>query len=134
MSGPEMLKRWLTGYGYTEGLSEYIAQFTEAKHNGTIYRGLHFNHYPDMSEIHDQNFCSWTTNKDVAEYFASHSKYGVVISKRSTGYDVEKVLEILRERGECPESLKHYRKGCSEKEVLDCMNVKEVRMRRVGIY
>lgn len=133
MNGPDMLKRWLTGFGYTDGLAEYISQFESAKHDGIVYRGLSFDHYPSQSEIHNQDFCSWTTSKDVAEYFASHGKYGIVLSKHSAGYDVEKVLEILRERGECPESLKNYRKVCSEKEVLDSLDVKRVKMRRVGI-
>lgn len=133
MNGPDMLKRWLTGFGYTEGLHEYVSQFAEAKHDGTVYRGLFFDHYPSLSEIQNQNFCSWTTDNNVAEYFASHGKYGIVLSKRSTGYDVDKILNILRERGEIPNSLRNYRKGCSEKEVLDSLDVREVEMRRVGI-
>ena len=133
MNGPDMLKRWLTGWGYTDGLSEYISQFQEAKYDGLVYRGLFFDHYPSPSEIYDQNLCSWTTNKDVAEYFASHGKYGIVLSKRSTGYDVEKILEMLRERGEIPESLKNYRKGCSEREILDSLEVQVVKMRRIGM-
>lgn len=133
MSGPDMLKRWLTGYGYTEGLLEFVQQFPEAKYDGIVYRGLFFDHHPSISEIHNQDFCSWTTSKDVAEYFASHGKYGIVLSKHSTGYDVEKVLEVLRERGDIPQSLKNYRKGCSEKEILDSLNVKDTKMRRVGV-
>ena len=133
MNGPDMLKKWLTGFGYTEGLSEYIAQFKEAKYDGIVYRGLFFDHYPSLSEIHNQDFCSWTTSKDVAEYFASHGKYGVVLSKRSAGYDVEKILVVLRERNEIPSSLKNYRKGCSEKEIVDSLDIRKVKVTRVGI-
>ena len=133
MKGPEMLTKWLTGFGYTEGLSEFVEQFPEAKHNGIIYRGLYFDHYPSLDEIQNCNFCSWTTDKNVAEYFASHSKYGLVLSKNSTGYDVHKILETLRERNELPERLKNYRSKASEKEIIDVLNVDEIRVRRVGI-
>ena len=133
MNGPKMLTKWLTGMGYTEGLSEYVQQFQDAKYTGIIYRGLYFDHYPAIDEIKNCNFCAWTTSRDVAEYFASHGKYGIVLSKRSTGYEVERILDALRERGEITESLKRYRKGCSENEVLDALDMKAVRIRRVGL-
>ena len=133
MKGPEMLTKWLTGMGYTDGLAEYVKQFPEAKYNGIIYRGLYFDHYPSIDEIKNSDFCSWTTDKDVAEYFASHSKYGIVLSKKSTGYDVHKILEILRERNELPDRLMNYRSKASEKEVFDSFDVSEVIVRRVGV-
>ena len=132
-NGPAMLQKWLTGYGYTEGLAEFVKQFPEAKHNGMVYRGMFFDHYPSIDEIRNSDFCSWTTSREVAEYFAAHSKYGVVLSKQSTGYDVEKILNTLRTRGELPERLKNYRSSASEKEVLDSLNVNNVKIFRVGI-
>ena len=134
MTGPDMIAKWLTGYGYTEGLLEYVQQFPEAKYDGMIYRGMFFDHYPDMKEIRNSEFCSWSTDMHVAEYFASHAKYGFVLSKKSTGYDVHKILEILKERNELPEKLKGYRKKASELEVFDCLDVKKIRVRRFGLH
>ena len=128
-----MLHRWLTGFGYTEGLAEFVEQFTEAKYNGTIYRGMFFDHYPDKNEIRNSKFCSWTTSREVAEYFASHQKYGFVLTKQSTGYDVTKILSILKERGELPERLRNYRSSASEKEVFDSLDIKNVKIQRTGI-
>lgn len=133
MNGPEMLAKWLTGMGYTNGLLEYIKQFEEAKHTGIIYRGLYFDHYPSVDEIKNSDFCSWSTDIHVAEYFASHKKYGFVVSKRSTGYDIHKILNILRDLNELPDRLKNYRTHASEMEIVDCLNVEEIRLRRVGI-
>ena len=99
-----------------------------------IYRGMFFDHYPDMNEIRNSEFCSWSTDMHVAEYFASHAKYGFVLSKKSTGYDVHKILEILKERNELPEKLKGYRKKASELEVFDCLDVKKIRVRRFGLH
>ena len=128
----DMLSKWLRGMGYTEGLAAYIQQFPEAKYHGKIYRGLYFDHYPSISEINSQNFCSWTTDLDTAKYFASHGKYGFVLIKESTGYEVEKILSILKDRNELPERLMNYRNGCSEKEVLDGFDVKSVKIQRTG--
>lgn len=134
MTGPEMLRKWLTGMGYTDGLLEFVKQFPEAKYNGTIYRGMFFDHYPSMSEIYDSDFCSWTTSKDVANYFASHTKYGLVLTKKSTGYDVCKIIKVLVERGDLPESMLNYRKNASEFEILDGFVADLVNVRRVGVY
>lgn len=128
------LQKWLRGMGYEEGLSEFVKQFPEAKHTGKIYRGLYFSHYPDGCDIHESEFCSWTTDVKIAEYFASHGKYGFVLSKQSTGYDVHKIIDILKERGECPDGLKNYRKSMSEKEVVDNLSLSDIFVRRVGLY
>ena len=57
MKGADTLQRWLTEFGYTDGLTEFVKQFPEAKYNGIIYRGLHFEHYPSMDEIQNSDFC-----------------------------------------------------------------------------
>lgn len=134
MKGILMLHKWLRGMGYEEGLSEFVKQFPEARHTGIIYRGLYFKHYPDITDIKESAFCSWTSDVRVAEYFASHAKYGVVLSKKSTGYDVHKIIDILIERGECPENMKNYRKSASEHEIVDAYTLDNIRIRRVGLY
>ena len=133
MKGALMLHKWLRGMGYEEGLAEFVKQFPEARYTGTIYRGMYFNHYPDVADIQESAFCSWTTDVKVAEYFASHTKYGFVLSKKSTGYDVHKIIDILIERGECPDNMKNYRKVASEKEIVDVLTLHNTRVRRVGL-
>jgi hypothetical protein len=133
MTGAEMLRKWLTGMGYTEGLREFVQSFSDARYDGTIYRGMFFDHYPSKEEIYACEFCSWTTSRDVANYFASHTRYGFMLTKRSTGYDVQKILSILDERGELPDNLKTYRRDASEHEVLDMLDPKAVRVQRVGV-
>lgn len=133
MTGSAMLKRWLTGWGYTEGLKEYVSQFPQAKYSGIVYRGLSFDHYPDLSEIKNQDFCSWTSDKLTAEYFAKQRKYGVILKKRSNGYCVSKILFSLKEKNECPESLLCYRQTNSEYEILDDLDMSKVSIRRVGV-
>lgn len=134
MTGPEMLKKWLRGFGYTEGLREYIETFPEAQYRGQIYRGIYFDHYPAIKEIQNSDFCSWTSSLDVAYYFATHTKYGFILSKQSTGYDVEKLLKLMAERNELPDDLKKYRVKASEKEVIDTLNMNLVTVQRVGIF
>ena len=133
MSGALMLHKWLRGMGYQEGLDEFVRQFPEARYTGTIYRGMYFNHYPDIADVKESAFCSWTTDVHVAEYFASHTKYGFVLSKKSTGYDIHKIIEILIERGQCPDEMKNYRKIASEREVIDALTLRNTKIRRVGI-
>ena len=134
MKGALMLHKWLLGLGYEEGLSDFVKQFPEARYTGTIYRGLYFNHYPDIKDIKDSNFCSWTSDVHVAEYFASHAKYGFVLSKKSTGYDIHKIIEILIGRGQCPERMMNYRKSMSEKEIVDTLTLHNIKIRRVCLY
>ena len=133
MNGALMLHKWLRGMGYEEGLAEFVKQFPEARYTGTIYRGMYFNHYPDITDVHESEFCSWTTDINVAEYFASHTKYGLVLSKKSTGYDVHKIIDILIERGQCPDEMKNYRKTVSEHEVVDVLTLRNTRIRLVGL-
>ena len=133
MKGALMLHKWLRGMGYEEGLAEFVKQFPEARYTGTIYRGMYFNHYPDINDVHESDFCSWTTDIHIAEYFASHTKYGLVLSKKSTGYDVHKIIDILIERGEGPEQMKNYRKVASEREMVDVLTLRNTKIRRVGL-
>ena len=46
-----------------------------------------------MSDIEmPQDFCSQTTNKEIAEYFSY--KYGLVLTKESTRYPVDMIMKL----------------------------------------
>ena len=134
MRGVTEFQRYLLGYQVDlKILQDFLKEFPEARYEGIIYRGMYFSHYPAFAEISQTNLCSWSSDRDTAALFASHGKYGFILSKKSRGYDVHKILDILKEKGECPERLKNYRLSVSEHEVLDSLNIGEVKIQRVGL-
>ena len=96
---------------------------TKITYDGYIFRGMHFNHIIDKSEIDNQNVCSWSTDIEVAEQFASHGRFPVILVKKSTGYSVQKIINYLKEQNQL---LSERLEKCSskyEKEILDNLDV-----------
>ena len=131
-----MLRKWLHGYLQHSEIEDFVCwlqQFPEVKVERRAYRGLSFSQYPQQSKIENQKICSWSTDKNVAEYFASHQKYGFVLEATVSGWDIRKILEILRSRNQLDPRLKNYRTSGDEFEILAPLNVNEAKFRRVGI-
>lgn len=96
---------------------------TEITYIGYVFRGMYFNHVIDISEINNQNVCSWSTDIDVAEQFASHGRFPVILIKKSTGYSVQKVIAYLKEQGQLVSERLMKCSSKYEKEVIDNLDV-----------
>ena len=92
-------------------------------YTGYVFRGMYFNHVIEKSEIHNQMVCSWSTDIEVAEQFASHGRFPVILVKKSNGYSVLKIIDHLRENNQLVSERLTKCSSKYEKEVLDELDV-----------
>ena len=107
----KILKRWLTGFEPdNQEFCSYLQNFPEALVECTMYKGLSFNSKPSGDWLEEKTLSSWTNNLDVAEYFASNGRFGIVISTTQTGYSIPKILEsiIKKENANLPDFIRYY--------------------------
>ena len=102
-------------------LNNCLTEFNQCKYDGYVFRGMYFDHPIDKSDIREKDMCSWSTDLEVAENFASHGRYRIILAKKSRGVSVKALLTYLRDNNlMVSESLKN----CTSKfenEVLDSM-------------
>lgn len=95
--------------------------FKQCQYTGYVFRGMGFKHPIDKHEIRECDLCSWSKTMEVAENFASHGRYKILIIKKSTGICVQSLLDYLNNNNlMVSESLK----SCTTKyehEVLDSL-------------
>lgn len=116
------LAKYLTGKSCDVcQLCEDLKNFSSCRYDGYIFRGMYFNHPVDKNDIHEKDICSWSVDLAVAENFASHGKYGIILAKKSTGVSVKALLKHLKESNLLvSDSLKNCTSRF-ENEVIDSM-------------
>ena len=70
--------------------------FKQCEYQGYVFRGMGFSQPIDKEDIRESDICSWSTDMRVAENFASHGRYQIIIIKKSTGISVQKLLDYLK--------------------------------------
>lgn len=110
--------RFLLWNEKSEFLDKTLQTLNVEHYNGVIYRGLCWDTPTEVKS--SGRFVSWSTNREVAEYFASHGRYQRVISRRasSKAVSVHSILKLLKENEACPAQIQNYSFG-REEEVLD---------------
>lgn len=77
-------------------LKRDLNYFKQCKYEGYIFRGMAFNHPIDKGEIRDSDLCSWSKDLGVAENFASHGRYKIILAKKSRGVCIQSLLDYLK--------------------------------------
>ena len=81
------LARYLTGLNCNKSQLKMdlhnMQRRADIKYCGYIFRGMYFNRPIATSEINNQDMCSWSTDIEVAEQFASHGRFPVILIKKS---------------------------------------------------
>ena len=95
----------------------------DVKYDGYVFRGMYFNRLITASEIYNQDVCSWSTDIEVAEQFASHGRFPVILIKKSNGYSVHKIIQYLKDNNMMQSERLQNCSSKYEKEVLDSLDV-----------
>ena len=117
----ENLGRYLKGLSSnTYELSRDLEKIGRFTYSGYVFRGMAFNHPIDKHDIHEHYLCSWSKDIDTAVNFAlTNGRFKFLLIKRSTGYDLEKLLEYMKSNNLIVSKTLATAGAKREKEVLD---------------